>query len=94
MLNSSHNIDNALLGNLTGIIDHCLGNISTLEQAALNRVHMLTENDKTALSLVVNVEGASTKKNFLTNMFFNIVKTRSNSFLPKFTKPTPSTSCQ
>lgn len=76
VLDSSYNIDNALLGDLSGVVDHRLRDISALEQAALDGIDVLAENDEAALSLVVDVEGASTKEDLLTNMLLEVMETR------------------
>jgi len=75
LLDSTDHIDDTLLWDLSGIIHHGFGNSSTLEQTALNRINVLTKDNKTAFSLVVHIESTTSNEDFFANMLLNVVKT-------------------
>ena len=83
LLDGSVDIDDALFGDFSGVVHHRLRNRTALEQTALHGVHVLAENDETALSFVVYVEGTATNQHFFANVVLDFLKTTNKVFTSK-----------
>lgn len=78
VLHRAIHVDDALLGDLAGVVHHRLGDVGRLEDAALNSIDMLTKDDEAALALVVHVERTTTNEHLLAYVLLNLVKTRND----------------